>query len=144
MLRKDIRRGRVEQVAQQLKHPYQITGKVITGRQLGRTIGFPTLNIRYGRQLLPKKGVYSVLVYLDGAVYPAMANIGNNPTVSNQNRTSLEVHVFDFDEDVYGRQVSVNFLNFIRPEKRFASLKQLQDQLKRDKQQIQESFKKGV
>lgn len=144
MLRKDIRRGRVEQVSRQLKHPYQITGKVTRGRQIGRTIGFPTLNIRYGRQLLPKKGVYSVLVYLDVAVYPAMANIGTNPTVSDAGRTSLEVNVFDFDEDVYGQQVSVSFLNFIRPEKRFSSLKQLQQQLKQDKEKIQESFKKGV
>ena len=115
MIRKDIKNGRVRQVGNQLGHAYQITGKVVRGRQL-----------------LPGNGVYSVLVYHDGTFHPAMANIGNNPTVSDGSRRTLEAHIFDFDEDLYGQQVAVNFIDFIRRERKFASVAELTEQLKKD------------
>ncbi|MBQ6655217.1 MAG: hypothetical protein IJM79_06830 [Erysipelotrichaceae bacterium] len=140
MIRKDIKNGRVRQVSNQLGHAYQITGKVVRGRQLGRTIGFPTINVSYGRQLLPADGVYSVLVYHDGAFYPAMANVGTNPTVSDGSRRTLEAHIFDFDEDLYGQQVAVNFIDFIRKDRKFASVSELTEQLKKDREAARQTL----
>ncbi|MBO4218683.1 MAG: hypothetical protein IKX74_01695 [Erysipelotrichaceae bacterium] len=140
MIRKDIRNGRVRQVMRQLGHAYQITGKVVRGRQLGRTIGFPTINVNYGRQLLPGNGVYSALVGHDGRLYPAMANVGNNPTVSDGSRRTLEAHIFDFSEDLYGQLVTVNFIDFIRRDRKFDSVKELTEQLKKDSEAARQTL----
>ena len=142
MLRKDIRNGRVRQVMNQLGHAYSVSGKVVKGKQLGRTIGFPTINVRYGRQLLPGNGVYSALVYHNGTLYPAMANIGNNPTVSDGKRRTLEVHILDFNEDLYGQPVTVSFIDFIRKEKKFANVDELAQQLKKDSVTARETLSK--
>ena len=142
MIRKDIRNGRVRQVMRQLGHAYQVSGKVVKGKQLGRTIGFPTINVRYGRQLLPGNGVYSALVYYGGTLYPAMANVGNNPTVSNGRKRTLEVHIFDFNEDLYGQPVTVSFIDFIRRERKFANVNQLAEQLRKDSVTARETLSK--
>ncbi len=126
----------------QLGHAYSVSGKVVKGKQLGRTIGFPTINVRYGRQLLPGNGVYSALVYHNGALYPAMANIGSNPTVSDGRRRYLEVHIFDFNENLYGQQVTVSFSDFIRREKKFANVSELAEQLKKDSVTARETLSK--
>jgi riboflavin kinase/FMN adenylyltransferase len=107
----------------------------VKGKQLGRTIGFPTLNIDTGfpQKLLPKQGVYAVRLQLDGQQYGGMMNIGYRPTVSGIGIT-IEVHVFDFAADVYGHHVNVEIIAFLREEQKFEGLQALTAALQIDKQ----------
>ncbi len=131
MIRKEVNRPRPKPL---FPHPCHVTGRVIKGKQLGRSIGFPTANISYGLQKLPDNGVYCALVYLDGVFYPAMANVGANPTVDSDGRKKLEVHLLNFNQDIYDREITVYFLDFIRREHRFSSVEQLGEQLKKDRE----------
>jgi len=111
------------------------------GKKLGRTLGFPTLNVEPldPLKLMPGKGVYSLHAEIRGRRYKAMGNIGNRPTVQTEDsRLNLEVHVFNFDEDVYGEEVKIFFGHKIRDEIKFASLDQLKIQLETDKRVIQQ------
>ena len=113
-----------------LGRPYSLTGEVVIGQQIGRSIGFPTANIQVkdDYKLLPKNGVYAVTVQVDGQQYKGMLNLGNRPTVSGEQKT-IEVHLFDFAGDLYHKSLSVNFIQFLREEKKFADLAALKDQL---------------
>lgn len=135
-LRKLLTNGDVKLAAKLLSRPYCVSGKVIYGRQNGRKIGFPTANIDAKDYMLPENGVYGVKVYFDNKVYLGMANIGYNPTFTALPELSLEVNIFDFDEDVYGKVLTVAFIKKIRMEKKFDSVERLIKQLKQDKQQI--------
>ncbi len=134
MIRKEYPKPRAKQPRPLFPHPCHISGRVIAGKRLGRSLGFPTANIAYGSQALPGNGVYCALTYLDGVFYPSMANVGLNPTVDKDGRKKLEVHILNFDHDIYDRQVTVYFLDFIRREHRFASVEQLSEQLKKDRE----------
>ena len=102
------------------------------GNAIGATIGFPTANIRLNSaKQLPAIGVYSVVAQVNGVEYKALANIGTNPTVGNDH-LSLEVHLLDFQGDLYGQQLSISFLSFLREEKKFASLSELKSQIAAD------------
>ena len=115
-----------------LGHPYQLCGRVAYGDQLGRTIGFPTANVPLHRRLAPLTGVFAVRVWgINETAWPGVANIGRRPTVAGQERR-LEVHLFDFDGDIYSRQIRVEFVEKIRDEQRFASLELLKHQIARD------------
>jgi riboflavin kinase/FMN adenylyltransferase len=106
------------------------------GRKIGRTIGFPTANIKpdYQYKLIPGNGVYAVVVQLDDNLYPGMLSIGSNPTVNTDNRfRSIEVHILNFDKDIYGGKISVSFRKKLRDEKKFDNLEQLTTQMGRDK-----------
>ena len=109
LIKKLMDQGMIEEVNTLLGRPYKVKGTVIHGKQRGRLIGFPTLNIDYGMKYLPKRGVYGTIVEINHQYYIGMANIGMNPTFNDINRLSLEVNVFDFDEDVYGKEVEVTF-----------------------------------
>lgn len=135
-LRELLAKGNVELAKCLLGRPYQVTGEVIHGRKNGRKIGFPTVNIDARAYVLPKNGVYGAKVIIAGKVYLAMANLGYNPTFEALKQVSLEVNVFDFDQDVYGKEVTVLFLKHIRSEQKFASVDDLIKQLKSDKQLI--------
>lgn len=113
-----------------LGRPYSLTGEVVIGQQIGRSIGFPTANIQVkdDYKLLPKNGVYAVTVQVEGQQYKGMLNLGNRPTVSGEQKT-IEVHLFDFAGDLYHKSLSVNFIQFLREEKKFADLAALKDQL---------------
>jgi riboflavin kinase/FMN adenylyltransferase len=117
---------------------YTVFGEVCHGRALGRTLGFPTANLGLFNEQLPPNGVYAVRVALlaeDGRELPyrGVANLGLRPTLEGGEETpSLEVHLFDFDGDLYGRRLEVEFVSFLRAEKRFASLTLLQEQIARD------------
>lgn len=117
-----------------LGYPYFITGKVIKGKGLGKNIGFPTANIEIKEdyKLIPKNGVYAVRGSVDNTEFSGMMNIGINPTVEGTHQ-SIEVHLFDFDEDIYNKQIKVEFIERIRDEHKFESLELLKDQLKKDK-----------
>lgn len=115
-----------------LGRPFSIAGRVLYGQQLGRTIGAPTANVQLKRVNPPLHGVYRVSVELDGVVQKGVANIGKRPTVKGDGKAHLEVHLFDFDGDLYGRRLDVVFHEKLRDEQRFDSLDALQAAIKAD------------
>lgn len=134
-IRKAIEEGDVETANAFLGHPFFVTGVVVKGKQLGRTIGYPTANIDVADpdKLIPKIGVYAVNVILDSVTYKGMLNVGVNPTTDSDNRIKIEVNIFDFDAEIYGRSLSVEFVKWIRDEKKFANLEELKQALANDK-----------
>lgn len=133
----DIKNGEVENLKETLGELYTIKGIVIKGLGNGKKLSFPTLNIApLDEYVEPKNGVYGVEVLLNNKKYLGMANIGVHPSISKLDKAILEVHLFDFDEDVYGQEVSCTFLYFIREEKKFNSLGELINQLELDKKLI--------
>ena len=133
----DIKEGKVEDLDKTLGELYKIKGTVIKGLGNGKKLSFPTLNINpIDEYVEPKNGVYGVKITLDDKEYLGMANIGVHPSISKLDKAILEVHLFDFNEDVYGKEVSCTFLYFIREEKKFNSLHELIEQLEKDKELI--------
>lgn len=136
ILRQMISDGNVEGANHRLWHPYSISGTVVHGQKNGRKIGFPTANVGdcSAQKMMPQCGVYAALASVDGGQWmPAMANIGTRPTVSDSGVLSVEVNIFDFDADIYGHPFEVRLLKHLRPEQRFGSLSQLQQQLSLDR-----------
>jgi riboflavin kinase / FMN adenylyltransferase len=137
LVREVLLQGRLEEANKLLGYSYSVSGTVIEGRRIGRSIGFPTANIKPAdpHKLIPCKGVYAVEVNLGGEFYQGMLNIGSNPTVNNDpGFRSIEVHIIDFEKDIYGRPISVVFRQRLRDEIRFDSIKQLTEQMELDKQ----------
>lgn len=131
--------GDLNGAAQCLGRPYRLCGRVAHGNKRGRTIGFPTMNINMHRLVSPLHGVYAVKVEGIGDKYlPGVANIGNRPMVEGDNRYLLEVHLFDFNQDVYGEHVSVEFVQKLRDEQRFESFELLRQQIWRDAERARE------
>jgi riboflavin kinase/FMN adenylyltransferase len=138
LIRGALIRGNVEKANNWLGYPYSVSGQIIEGRKLGRTIGFPTANIKPSsdHKLIPDNGVYAVEVQLDRKVMPGMLSIGSNPTVNtDMNFRSIEVHIFNFNEDIYRRDVTVIFRKRLRDEKKFGNIKELAKQMEQDKQE---------
>ncbi len=133
-VRNALHEGNITLANAYLGHPYTISGPVVSGRKLGRTIHFPTANIHVPElyKLIPKDGVYIVNTTIDGQLYYGMLNIGNRPTVGGTNRT-IEVHFFDFDKDIYYRTIQLNLLKRLRDEHKFESIEALVLQLQEDK-----------
>jgi riboflavin kinase/FMN adenylyltransferase len=119
-----------------LNRNYRIQGSVVHGNKVGHKLGYPTANIDYDHYFLPKNGVYYVKVNIDGMSYRAMANIGYNPTVNFTADCRLEVYILDFQSEIYGKVIDVEFIKYIRPEFKFKSRKDLIDQLKHDEEVI--------
>ncbi|MEW8671223.1 MAG: bifunctional riboflavin kinase/FAD synthetase [Candidatus Thiodiazotropha sp.] len=131
--------GDLTAAAQCLGRPYRICGRVIHGHKRGRTIGFPTLNVNMHRLVSPLHGVYAVKVDgLDPHGLPGVANIGNRPMVEGDHRYRLEVHLFNFEREVYGKHVSVEFVRKLRDEQCFDSFEVLRQQIARDAEQARE------
>jgi len=132
-IRKALSDGDVALAQTYLNYPYLISGKVVSGKQLGRTIGYPTANIEIAEnyKLIPAIGVYVVAVVVNGNDYFGMLSIGTNPTVGGTQRT-IEVYIFDFNEDIYTKDITVKFLTKIRDEENFKSLELLIATLKND------------
>ncbi|SCH06815.1 MULTISPECIES: bifunctional riboflavin kinase/FAD synthetase [unclassified Romboutsia] len=139
-IRNLIAEGSVNKVKEYLGRNYQLEGEVIKSKQLGRTIGFPTANMKIeGEMLIPKCGIYATKVYLDEKTYFGATNIGYNPTVNGDN-LSVETNILDFNEDIYGKFIKIEFLERIRDEKKFNSLEELKSQLKIDTNYIYEKY----
>jgi riboflavin kinase / FMN adenylyltransferase len=135
-IRNLISEYQVEEANKLLGYNYYINGKVVIGNQLGRKIGFPTLNIEADSEykLIPANGVYLTSVYLNEKKYFGMGNIGLRPTLTDDKIPTVEINLFDFDADVYGTNVKAEFIRFIRPETKFPSVDELICQLNKDKQ----------
>ena len=137
-IRKLLHEGQMKEVNRLLGYKYSLSGVVEHGNGIGRQIGFPTANIRIqSNKLLPMSGVYSAQALVDGKSIVAIVNVGNNPTVGND-KISVESHLIDFYGDLYSKEVVLNFDLFIRSEKKFASLNELQEQIAKDLLQLKE------
>ena len=135
-IRGEISMGNVVRAAEMLGYDYSLFGVVVSGERIGRRVlGFPTANMQLYEplKLIPANGVYFVRVRTLGREFYGMCNIGNRPTVREGNARTIETNIFDFDEDIYGLDIELNFLKRIREEIRFASFTQLKAQLARDK-----------
>lgn len=134
-IRKALQEGNMNLANDYLGYDYFLTGEVVKGKQLGRTIGFPTANIQIDEEykLIPKNGVYVVKAFIDDLEIYGMMNIGFNPTLNGQKQT-IEVNLFDFDADIYGKKIEVSLLQYLREEQKFGSLDLLKAQLNKDQQ----------
>lgn len=136
LIRGYIEDGDVKTAAEYLGRPFSVYSKVIHGRMLGRRLGIPTINqLLPPQQILPRFGVYASVVCLDGKKMPAVTNIGVKPTVLSKSAPLAETFIFGFHGDLYGKFVQIDLIEFVRPEKRFDSIEQLQIQMKRDAEQ---------
>jgi riboflavin kinase / FMN adenylyltransferase len=133
-IRNAIQEGNITQANQYLGYPYTFSGKVVKGKQLGRTISFPTANIviNNDKKIIPKNGVYIVEGSWDNTTYQGMMNIGTRPTVDGDQET-IEVHFFNLDQDLYDQEITISVLQFIRDEVKFKSVEDLKEQLHKDK-----------
>ncbi len=139
-IREALAAGELDKAEQLLGRPYMICGRVAPGQQRGRTIGFPTANVRLHRAVSPVRGVFAVRVHgLDGRTLEGVANLGTRPTVCG-NETVLETHLFDFDRDIYGHYVGIEFCSKLRDEKKFESFEALKQQIQQDAEQARQFF----
>lgn len=141
-IRSLLEAGEMERAVEFLGHPHILTGEVVPGRQLGRTIGVPTANLRVPEGIIvPKFGVYCCKAFVDGIAYSAVTNVGNRPTVEGHHVT-VEPWLLDFEDDLYGREITLAFCRFIRPEQKFGSLEELKRQIQTDAEETRRYFAK--
>ncbi len=139
-IRKLISDGKVEDVSKYLGRNYKLSGEVIHSKQLGRTIGFPTANISINEDMIiPKVGIYATKVYIDGETYYGATNVGYNPTVSGEH-LSIETNILEFNENIYGKIITIEFIERIRDEKKFNGIEELKKQLQKDTRYVYEKY----
>lgn len=132
-VREEVEKGHMREVKALLGTPYGICGRVVHGKRFGRTIGMPTVNLLPGRnKLLPPNGVYYSEVLMDGKGYKGITNIGYKPTVSEEMQIGAETYIYGFDQEVYGKEITVRLLEFKRPERKFAGKEELKAQMMKD------------
>lgn len=132
-IREELLKGNIEDANNMLTRPYFLSGQVVSGKQIGRTIGFPTANLKTEEKfLLPKEGVYYTNVFWNNNIYKAITSIGSNPTVNGQ-KITVESHILDFNENIYGDKINVKFIKKIRNNIKFNSIEELKMQLSHDK-----------
>lgn len=143
-IRQALSAGEIEKASEWLGTAYRFTGKVVRGEERGRTIGVPTANLEpvHPHKLIPGNGVYAVRVKLHGQFYEGMMNIGKRPTFNGQERT-LEVHLFEFAQDIYEELAEVHFISWLRAEKKFGSIAELQGQLQIDRAESRKRLAAG-
>ena len=139
-IRQALSEGKIKEANQMLGYNYPLTGKVIHGKKLGRTIGYPTANIEVPiNKLLPKSGAYVVEVYIDNQFYKGMLSVGTNPTIDDKSKSlHTEVYILDFDQDIYDQQITIKFRDFLHDEIKFEGLEKLIEKLDEDKRLTQE------
>lgn len=132
-IREALSQGDMDLAAALLGYPYSVTGIVQHGRQLGRTLGFPTMNIEPEQEkILPRFGVYACRIKMDGRWYNGVGNVGVKPTVTEEHKRLVEVFVYDYEGDAYGKEITVQFCGFERPETKFSSIDELREQVMQD------------
>lgn len=139
VIRKILENGNIKLATELLGYSYSLTGTVVEGFHVGRTLNFPTANMRPDDpfKLIPERGVYAVWVKLDGKRYMGMLNIGTRPTVNNGSNRTIETHILHFSQNIYGKRFTIELVERLRSEKKFNSLRDLQDQLEKDKIQCE-------
>lgn len=136
IIRTILEKGDIQAVTELLGHYYSLSGTVVEGFHVGRTLNFPTANMQPDDplKLIPEGGVYAVWVILGGKRYMGMLNIGTRPTVNNGSNRTIETHILDFSENIYGQTFTIKFVERLRSEQKFKSLRDLQEQLEKDKE----------
>ena len=133
--------GKIKEAEKYLGRPISYTGTVVLGKQLGSSIGFPTANVQlHNLTQLPRFGVYAVRVHIDKKTYLGCLNIGINPTVEANLETKIEIHILEFDENIYDKDISFELIEFIRDEKKFGSIDDLTAQIQLDVDKIKNNF----
>ena len=137
-IRTALQEGKIMEANEMLGYYYPISGKVVHGKKIGRTIGFPTANIEFDSiKLLPKKGAYIVEVFIDNQFHKGMLSIGTNPTVNGEKLT-VEVYILNFNEDIYGKDIHIRFRDFLHEEIKFENLDKLIEKLEDDKKRTEQ------
>lgn len=141
-IRNAIQSKELKKVESFLGSPFQLSGNVIEGDKIGTAMGFPTANVKVNEdyKLIPPNGVYAVTAFTEKGMYSGMLNIGNRPTVSNSGELRIEVHLLDFDGDLYDSEIKMNLLKYIRPELNFKSKVDLVNQIKKDEKKCRSIF----
>jgi len=137
IIRKALTEGRLDAANSMLGYPYAMSGEVVSGKQLGRSLGFPTANINPDdkHKLIPANGVYAVEVLIKGTEYKGMLSIGTNPTVNDSSADrSIEVNILNFEKDIYGENITIRLMKWLRDEIRFNNITELTKQMETDKQ----------
>ena len=141
-IRRLLEEGSMEEATEFLGHPHILTGTVVTGRQLGRTMGIPTANVLIPEEVaVPKLGVYACRCCAEGKTYPAVTNIGSRPTVGGH-QIRAESWLLDFAGDLYGKTVTLEFYQFLRPETKFSSLEELEKEIRKNGEETRKFFEK--
>ncbi|MBQ4588289.1 MAG: bifunctional riboflavin kinase/FAD synthetase [Bacteroidaceae bacterium] len=135
-IRRALQTGDIRNATKFLGYHYYLEGTVVDGYKVGRKIGFPTANLRvdFPNKLIPSIGVYAVYVYVNGEKHKGMLNIGYRPTINNGTDLSIEVHILDFQGDIYHQKMRIEFIDFLRPEEKFNSVDELILQMQKDKE----------
>ncbi len=138
-IRRCLSMGEVGRASALLGYDYLLTGIVVEGNRMGRTIGFPTANLSINEpmKIVPSNGVYFVDVIYDKRLYKGICNIGYRPTLYNNGMKTIETHILNFDEEIYGRELTISFVTKIRDEMKFSSLEMLRNQIEKDKQLVE-------
>ena len=134
-----VNEGQMERAGALLGRPYTLSGPVVSARRIGHRLGYPTANVEAGEQLLPPDGVYATYALADGVAYPAVTNVGRNPTVAGKQRT-VETYILNEELSLYGTDLSVSFLSRLREERTFPTLEALSEQIGRDVQTAKKLF----
>ena len=117
--------------------PTILTGKIVHGKGLGRTVGMPTANLEFVNiDLLPEEGVYATRIFVNGQWFHSVTNIGRRPTIDSEESITVETYILDFDEDIYGETVQLEICKFLRPVHRFENLEEVHEQVKKDIEQV--------
>lgn len=137
-IRRALQTGDIKTANHFLGYHYHLEGTVVDGYKVGRKIGFPTANLKvdFPYKLIPSVGVYAVSVHLNGQTYKGMLNIGHRPTLNNGENLSIEVHILDFNDNIYHQKIRLEFIDFLRPEAKFNSVDELIEQMHKDKENI--------
>lgn len=140
-IRQMIMDGQTEDIPSLLGEYFYVKGRVITGNRIGRTLSYPTANVKYPPEIIrASRGVYAALVEIDGEIFKAAANLGKRPTIEGDHSLLLEAHIFNFKENIYDKDIKISFIKKLRNEQKFASLPDLKSQLVKDEQAANEYF----
>lgn len=141
-IRNAITSGFIDEANLLLGHPYTLIGEVVHGQKLGHTIGYPTANLKalHPSKLIPSEGIYAVRVEIDEVFHDGMLYIGNKPTIEGEHKQVIEVNIFDFNQNIYGQQVCVYFIDYVREDKKFSNLDELKVALAEDKEKVKQIF----
>lgn len=142
-IKDSLRKGNMELAQELLGYTYEVSGTIIKGRQIGRTIGFPTMNVAVEKdKILPVQGVYVCHVFVEDGVYEGVVSIGTNPTVTEEGKIKVEAYAFDFDKSVYGSPATIYLEHYIRPEYKLSGRDELREYIESDKRYAVEWFSK--